>query len=127
MPTYDYSCDGCGHTFEYFQPMSDRVLRKCPECGELRLRRLIGPGAGFLFRGSGFYITDYRSDSYKAAASTEKGATPAGSAAGDPSGSGGNTPSAGPSPGGNGTSSAGKASAKAENKTAKRAPKKATA
>ena len=64
MPTYDYRCNACGHTFEEFQMMSDRVMRKCPECGTLKLERLIGSGAGFVFKGSGYYVTDYRSKSY---------------------------------------------------------------
>ena len=64
MPTYDYRCNACGHTFEEFQMMSDRVRRKCPECGKLKLERLIGSGAGFVFKGSGYYVTDYRSKSY---------------------------------------------------------------
>ena len=66
MPTYDYECQACGHRFELFQSMSAKVKRKCPECSKPKLERLIGPGAGFLFKGDGFYITDYRSDSYKA-------------------------------------------------------------
>lgn len=65
VPTYDYECQACGHRFELFQSMSAKVRRKCPECEEPKLQRLIGPGAGFLFKGDGFYITDYRSDSYK--------------------------------------------------------------
>ncbi len=68
MPTYDYVCDACEHKFEEFQYMSEDALKKCPECGKLKLRRLIGTGAGVIFKGSGFYETDYRSDSYKAAA-----------------------------------------------------------
>ena len=72
MPTYDYVCDGCGHEFELFQQMSASVKRKCPECGKLRLRRLVGTGAGVIFKGSGFYETDYRSDSYKKAAEADK-------------------------------------------------------
>ncbi len=72
MPTYDYVCDGCEHEFDLFQSMSDRVKRLCPECGERKLRRLIGPGAGVIFKGSGFYETDYRSDSYKKDAKAEK-------------------------------------------------------
>ena len=65
MPTYDYRCDGCGHEFELFQQMSASVKKKCPECGKLKLKRLIGTGAGIIFKGGGFYETDYRSDSYK--------------------------------------------------------------
>jgi len=72
MPTYDYQCEGCGHEFELFQQMSDSVKRKCPECSKLKLKRLIGTGAGVLFKGGGFYETDYRSDSYKKAADADK-------------------------------------------------------
>jgi len=72
MPTYDYQCDHCGHEFELFQSMSDPVKRKCPECGKLKLRRLFGTGAAIVFKGSGFYQTDYRSESYKKAAKAEK-------------------------------------------------------
>ena len=72
MPTYDYRCDECGHEFELFQLISDSVRRKCPECGQLKLKRLVGTGGAIIFRGSGFYQTDYRSDSYKKAAEAEK-------------------------------------------------------
>jgi putative FmdB family regulatory protein len=71
MPTYDYACQHCGHRFETFQSITADPLRKCPECGRRRLQRLIGTGAGFLFRGSGFYETDYRSESYKQGAAAE--------------------------------------------------------
>ncbi|MFK7788901.1 MAG: FmdB family zinc ribbon protein [Phycisphaeraceae bacterium] len=64
MPTYDYVCDACEHAFEEFQSMSAKHLKKCPECGKNKLRRLIGTGAGIIFKGSGFYETDYRSDGY---------------------------------------------------------------
>ncbi len=67
MPTYDYQCDSCGHAFELFQSMSAPVKRKCPECKKPKLKRLIGTGSGVIFKGSGFYETDYRSDSYKKA------------------------------------------------------------
>jgi putative FmdB family regulatory protein len=60
MPTYDYECDACGHRFEELQSIKAEPLRKCPKCGKRRLRRLIGGGAGLIFRGSGFYATDYR-------------------------------------------------------------------
>ena len=65
MPTYDYQCAACGHEFELFQQMSASLKKKCPECGKLKLKRLIGTGAGIIFKGGGFYETDYRSDSYK--------------------------------------------------------------
>ena len=60
MPTYDYRCDSCGHTVDEFQQMSDDALILCPECEERSLRRLIGSGAGIIFKGSGFYETDYK-------------------------------------------------------------------
>jgi putative FmdB family regulatory protein len=72
MPTYEYICDACEHTFEEFQSFSDEVLTKCPKCGKKKLRRLFGTGAAILFKGSGFYETDYRSDSYKAAAKKDQ-------------------------------------------------------
>ena len=72
MPTYDYVCDGCGHAFELFQSMSDGVKKTCPECGKKKLRRLIGAGGAIVFKGSGFYKTDYRSDSYKKGAEADK-------------------------------------------------------
>lgn len=72
MPTYDYECDACNHSFELFQGINDPVKRKCPECGKMKLRRLIGTGAALLFKGSGFYETDYRSDSYKKGADADK-------------------------------------------------------
>ena len=72
MPTYEYACDACGHEFEAFQSIKARPLRKCPECGKPRLRRQISGGGGLIFKGPGFYCTDYRSDSYKKAAEAEK-------------------------------------------------------
>ena len=57
MPTYDYECDACGHTFELFQTITESLKRKCPECGRMKLRRLIGAGAAIVFKGSGFYQT----------------------------------------------------------------------
>lgn len=64
MPTYDYVCDDCGYHFEEFQSITAEPLTKCPKC-QGHVRRLIGAGNGFIFKGSGFYITDYRKDSYK--------------------------------------------------------------
>jgi putative FmdB family regulatory protein len=72
MPTYEYRCTSCSHDFEKFQRMSDEPGAECPECGARAERRLSG-GAGLLFKGSGFYITDYRSNSYKEAAKTDSG------------------------------------------------------
>ncbi len=71
MPTYDYECGVCGHTCEVFQSISDARKRKCPECGKNGLKRLIGAGAGVIFKGGGFYETDYRSDAYKAKAKAD--------------------------------------------------------
>lgn len=71
MPTYEYACDKCSHQFEQFQSITDAALRKCPKCGKNALRRLISSGAALLFKGSGFYETDYRSESYKKAAEAE--------------------------------------------------------
>ena len=74
MPTYDYHCDACGADFELFQSITAKPIKKCPTCGKRRVRRLIGAGAGVIFKGSGFYQTDYRSDSYHKAAEKEKSA-----------------------------------------------------
>lgn len=80
MPTYDYECDACGHEFELFQSISEPVKRKCPECKKPKLRRLFGTGAAVVFKGSGFYQTDYRSDSYKQAAEKDKKSSSGGEA-----------------------------------------------
>ena len=74
MPTYEYVCDACEHEFEEFQSITAKALRKCPRCSKSKLRRLIGTGAGVIFKGSGFYETDYRSDSYKKDAKAAKDA-----------------------------------------------------
>lgn len=60
MPTYEYECQGCGHKFEKFQYMTDKPIKKCPECNKNKAKRLIGSGSGIIFKGSGFYATDYR-------------------------------------------------------------------
>ena len=75
MPTYDYECDHCGHSFELFQSISEPVKKKCPQCGKPKLRRLFGTGAAVVFKGSGFYQTDYRSESYKKGAEKDKPAS----------------------------------------------------
>ncbi len=72
MPTYDYVCDACGHKFEEMQSFTAEVLKTCPACKQDTLRRLFGTGAALLFKGGGFYETDYRSDSYKEAAKSDK-------------------------------------------------------
>ena len=75
MPTYEYQCDACGHQFEAFQSITAGALRKCPECNKLKLKRLIGTGGGVIFKGSGFWQTDYRSESYKSGAEKDKKAS----------------------------------------------------
>src|SRR3954463_4387460 len=72
MPTYDYICDQCGHEFEAFESIKADPQTVCPECSQPRLRRKIGAGAAILFKGSGFYQTDYRSESYKKGAQADK-------------------------------------------------------
>ncbi len=96
MPTYEYICEKCGHQFEKFQPISAKPLTVCPEeaCtqkrwGRGKVKRAISGGAGIIFKGSGFYITDYRSEKYKEAA--KKDAAPAGSPKGDGKSSGGDS------------------------------------
>jgi putative FmdB family regulatory protein len=85
MPTYEYKCDACGNAFEQFQSIMAAPIKKCPKCKKAKVRRLIGTGAGVIFKGSGFYHTDYRSEGYKAAAKSdsEGGATKADSKGGD--------------------------------------------
>ena len=79
MPTYDYQCEKCGHEFEVFQSMKDERLTDCPqETCDGSVKRLIGTGAGIIFKGSGFYETDYRSDSYKKAAKADSGSSDSG-------------------------------------------------
>ncbi|HJZ91781.1 MAG TPA: zinc ribbon domain-containing protein [Gemmataceae bacterium] len=95
MPTYDYACDACGHRFEEFQSFSADPLKWCPKCQTDKLRRLFGTGAAILFKGSGFYETDYRSESYKKAEKAESApAKPAEStpSTGSPAPSTGSTP-----------------------------------
>lgn len=75
MPTYDYRCSACGHEFEEFQSITASPLKKCPKCGKAKLVRLIGTGAGVIFKGSGFYETDYRSEGYKKSAKEAEGKT----------------------------------------------------
>ncbi|TAH35922.1 MAG: zinc ribbon domain-containing protein [Planctomycetota bacterium] len=79
MPHYDYRCDACEHQFEAFQSIKAAPLRDCPRCGRSRLRRLISPGAGLLFRGSGFHATDYRAGAPPADSGAD-GCTPGGCA-----------------------------------------------
>ena len=99
MPTYDYVCDKCGQQFEKFQSMKDEPLKTCLKevCGQKKwgkgkVRRVLGTGAGLIFKGSGFYITDYRSESYKQAA--KKDTAPAAGSGGESKGSSDSKPAA---------------------------------
>ena len=74
MPTYEYECQKCGHHFELFQSIKDAPKKTCPKCRG-RVKRLLGTGAGLIFKGSGFYITDYRKPSYQEAARKDSGTT----------------------------------------------------
>ncbi|NLX05213.1 MAG: zinc ribbon domain-containing protein [Phycisphaerae bacterium] len=78
MPTYDYRCEACQHKFEEFQSITAPPIRRCPVCGKNKVRRLIGTGGGLIFKGSGFYATDYRSDSYKSGARSETSSSSSG-------------------------------------------------
>src|SRR5690349_9057309 len=71
MPTYEYACEACDHAFEEFQSIKAPPTTVCPKCKKKKVKRLISGGAGFLFKGSGFYITDYRNESYKSAPKSE--------------------------------------------------------
>lgn len=72
MPTYEYECRDCHHQFEFFQNITAKPITRCPKCKKNKVRRLIGRGAGIIFKGSGFYHTDYRSDHYKKQAAADK-------------------------------------------------------
>ena len=88
MPTYEYKCTACDHRLEAFQSMKDKPLRKCPKCGKNALERLISGGGAVLFKGSGFYQTDYRSESYKKAAKSDSGGSGNGDSGGGKADSG---------------------------------------
>jgi putative FmdB family regulatory protein len=108
MPTYEYHCDACAHNFDEFQSMSEAPLKKCPECGKAKLRRVFGTGAAILFKGSGFYQTDYRSESYKSAAKADQEA--AGKASNGTAGTNGSDGAAAKETGGKGKKSESKRS-----------------
>jgi len=121
MPTYEYKCTACGYAFERFQSIKAAPIKKCPECGKSKVKRLIGMGAGLLFKGSGFYITDYRGESYNKAAKADAAPTSGGDA--KPSGDAPATPAAPKSDAKADTSTP----AKSESKPAPKAePKKAS-
>ena len=95
MPTYEYQCDACGHKFDKFQSIKADPIRACPQCRKNKVRRLISTGAGLIFKGSGFYITDYRPESYKEAAKADSGTTSSTDGNQDkPSGTGASKPAA---------------------------------
>ena len=96
MPTYEYECQKCGQTFEEFQSITAAPLAECRQNGcRGKVRRLIGAGAGLLFKGSGFYITDYRSDGYKQAEKAAKESNPSSGKSDSKTGSSGNGDSGG--------------------------------
>ena len=108
VPTYEYECEACGGNFEFFQSITASPKRKCPECGKLKLKRLISSGAGFLFKGDGFYITDYRSDDYKAKAKADgESSSKSTSSSSDSSSSSGDSSSKSSSSSGDSSSSGG--------------------
>lgn len=91
MPTYEYECSKCKHAFEAFQSMRDAPLKKCPQCGG-KVKRLIGTGAGIIFKGSGFYQTDYRSSSYHSSAKAASASSSAASSTASAASSSSSTP-----------------------------------
>jgi len=105
MPTYDYICDSCQHEFEAFESIKANPQTVCPECRAETLRRKIGPGAAILFKGSGFYQTDYRSDSYKKAAAADKPGDSAKSSSDSSSSTSAPAKTESPKPSSNGTAS----------------------
>src|ERR1700709_1934320 len=96
MPTYEYRCSNCGHEFEKFQSIKAAPIKECPACGQPTAQRLISKGGGLIFKGSGFYITDYRSDAYKNSAKSDSAAGGTGSGDSKPPATG-DKPSAGAS------------------------------
>lgn len=103
MPTYDYICDGCGHEFEAFESIKADPQKHCPKCDTDQLRRKIGAGAAILFKGSGFYITDYRSDSYNKAAKADTSSGSSSSSASSSSASSSSSTSSTPAASSSGT------------------------
>jgi putative FmdB family regulatory protein len=115
MPTYEYRCEACGHTFEQFQSITAEPIKVCPECSKAKVRRLIGTGAALLFKGNGFYKTDYRSSTYTSAAKADSPSTaPSTGASSSVSNTGGSTTSTSPTSnstsGNNGTTGTGTSS-----------------
>ena len=97
MPTYEYRCGACGYEFEKFHSITAAPIKQCPQCKKNKVKRLVGTGAGLIFKGSGFYITDYRSDSYKSAAKSDQSACSAtATKSSSPASSGGSSAPAAP-------------------------------
>ena len=114
MPTYRYECQACGHLFELFQSMTDKLKRKCPACGKPKLDRLIGAGAGVIFKGSGFYQTDYKNTGRPTAEGGSSGESSGEAKPGD------KPPAASDSSGGGGSSSSGSSGTAGNAKSADR-------
>jgi putative FmdB family regulatory protein len=93
MPTYEYQCDACEHNFDEFQSIKAEPLKKCPKCGKNKLRRVFGAGAAVLFKGSGFYETDYRSEAYKKSAKADQEASKPAASSATPASANGTAPS----------------------------------
>ena len=126
MPTYDYACEACAHEFEHFQSMTDKHLRTCPKCKKRRLVRKIGAGAGLIFKGTGFYQTDYKSPSGGGSAPKEEKKSDAKEAEAPPAASESKpAPAAGPSEPSTKSSTVGKG-AKVANEPAAPAPKRSS-
>lgn len=131
MPTYEYSCEKCKKDFEIFQSMKDDVFKTCPKeaCrmktwGKGKVKRQLGSGAGLIFKGSGFYITDYRSENYKSAAKSDSASKESSSSGSSPSGSSSGSPAA-PSPGGSKSSGGSSGGSKGGDSKPASKPKKA--
>jgi putative FmdB family regulatory protein len=118
MPTYDYLCDACGHQFEEFQSITAPLLTKCPQCKKKKLKRLFGTGAAVVFKGSGFYQTDYRSEGYKKAVAAESGSN----SGGDGGGKSGDSTSSKPESAASAPASDAKKSASGKGKASKSGP-----
>jgi putative FmdB family regulatory protein len=131
MPTYEYSCEKCKKDFEVFQSMKDDAFKTCPKeaCrmktwGKGKVKRQLGSGAGLIFKGSGFYITDYRSENYKSAAKSDSASKESSSSGSSPSGSSSGSPAA-PSPGGSKSSGGSSGGSKGGDSKPASKPKKA--
>ena len=119
MPTYDYKCNACKHRWELFQSMSASHVKACPSCGKKKAERLIGMGAALLFKGGGFYETDYRSESYKKSAEADKKSSEPAKTEAPASGAAGATPAT-PAPAPAATAAVASSGSEASKPTAKK-------